>query len=105
MFLGESLISRKCKKQTTVSKFSTEVEYQAMSSVNAEIICLRRLLCEFGVFVGSSTLLHEDNTSATKIANNPVFHERMKHIGIDCHFIRQHVVTEKITLPHVSTHD
>ena len=103
MFLGKSLISWKCKKQTTVSKSSAEAEYRAMSSASAEIIWLRRLLCELGVLVDRSTPLHGDNTSPTKIANNPVFHERIKHIEIDCHFIRQHIVTEKITLPHVSS--
>lgn len=105
MFLVESLILWKCKKQTTVSKSSAVTEYRAMSSASAEIIWLRRLLCELGVLVGNSTPLHGDNTSAVRIANNPVFHERTKHIAIDCHFIHQHVVTEKITLPRVSTHD
>ena len=105
MFLGESLISDKCKKQTTVSKYSAEAEYQTMSSASAEIIWLRRLLCKLGVLVGRSTPLHGENTSATRIANNPIFHERTKHIEIDCHFIYQHVVTKKITLPHVFTHD
>eukprot|EP00268_Persea_americana_P060147 TRINITY_DN7451_c0_g1_i8.p2 TRINITY_DN7451_c0_g1~~TRINITY_DN7451_c0_g1_i8.p2 ORF type:complete len:114 (-),score=15.11 TRINITY_DN7451_c0_g1_i8:69-410(-) len=74
-----------------------------MSSASAKIIWLRLLLCEFGVIVGRSTPLHGDNTSATRIANNPVFHERTKHIEIDCHFIRQHVVSEKMTLPNVSS--
>ena len=105
MFLGESLIFWKCKKQTTVSKSSTEAEYRAMSSASAEIIWLRHLLCEFGVLIGTSTPLYGDNTSATSITNNPVFHERTKHIETNCHFIRQHVVTKKIILPHVSTHD
>ena len=105
MFFGDSLISWKYKKQTTMSKSFAEAEHQAMSSASAEIIWLRRLLCEFGVIVGSSTPLHGDNINATRIVNSPVFHERTKHIEIDCHFICQHVVTEKITLPHVSTHD
>ena len=83
MFLGESLISWKCKKQNTLSKSSVEAGYRAMSSTSAKIMWLHRLLCELGVLVGTSTPLYADNTSATKIANNSVFHERTKHIEID----------------------
>lgn len=37
MFLGDSLISWKCKKQECVSKSSTKVEYHVMSTVCSEI--------------------------------------------------------------------
>ncbi|GJS43065.1 ribonuclease H-like domain-containing protein [Tanacetum coccineum] len=36
--------------------------------------------------------LHCDNNSAIKIAANPVFHERTKHLEIDLHFVREKVL-------------
>ncbi|RVW66665.1 putative mitochondrial protein [Vitis vinifera] len=48
MFLGDALISWRCKKQDRVSKSSTEVEHRAMSTTCSEIIWLRGLLEELG---------------------------------------------------------
>ncbi|GAB2265574.1 hypothetical protein Dimus_037838 [Dionaea muscipula] len=75
MYLGNSLISWKCKKQDCVSKSSTEAEYRAMSSACSEIIWLRRLLAELGITLTQPTPLHADNTSAVRITANPVYHE------------------------------
>jgi len=103
MFLGDSLISWKSKKQARVSKSSTESEYRAMSTACSEIVWLRGLLAELGFPQADSTPLHADNTSAIQIAANPVYHERTKHIEVDCHSIREAVDTCVISLPHVST--
>lgn len=89
MFLGPALIFWKSKKQARVSKSSIESEYRAMSTACSEIILLRGLLAELSVPQNSPTPLHADNTSAIQIAANPVFHERTKHIEVDCHSIRR----------------
>ena len=103
MFLGDSLISWKSKKQSRISKSSTESEYRAMSADCSEIIWLRGLLAELGFPQSTPTPLHADNTSVIQIATNPVFHERTKHIEVDCHYIREALNNHIISLPHIST--
>ena len=61
-----------------------------MATTIREIVHVRRLLADFGVFLTAPTPLTCDNQSAIKIVTNPVFHERTKHIEIDCYFTRQH---------------
>jgi hypothetical protein len=80
MFLGESLISWKSKKQDRVSKSSTKSAYRAMSAACLEVVRLRGLLVEIGFPQSSPTLLHADKMSVIQIATNLVFHERTKHI-------------------------
>ena len=74
-----------------------------MSVACSEIIWLRGLLTELSFTPTHPTPLHADNTSAIQIAANPVFHERTKHIEVDCHSIREAYDHQVITLPHVPT--
>ena len=101
IFLGDSLISWKSKKQYIVSHSSTETEYHAMATTTKEIIWLRWLLEDMGVSLSHPTPMYCDNQSSIQIAHNSVFHERTKHIEIDCHLIRHHLKQGTITLPFV----
>ncbi|XP_074323327.1 secreted RxLR effector protein 161-like [Apium graveolens] len=103
IFLGSSLLSWKSKKQSTVSKSLTEAEYRAMSSTCSEVVWLQRLLKDFNIQLHSPTPLFCDNESAVKIASNHVFHERTKHIEVDCHFVWEKFENGDISLPRVSS--
>ena len=54
---------------------------------------------------GHGVLLLCDNQSSIKIAQNPVFHKRSKHIAIRFHFIRERVESSEILLQFVRTKD
>ena len=79
----------KSKKQDRVSKSFTESKYRAMSLACSKIIWLRGLLAELDFSETNPTSPHTDNTSAIQITANPVYHERTKHIEVDCHSIRE----------------
>ncbi|CAM8917932.1 unnamed protein product [Rhodiola kirilowii] len=101
--LGDALISWKTKKQATVSRSSAEAEYRAMAHACCEVAWLVRVLADLQVFIQSPVPLHCDNHSAMHIAKNPVFHERTKHVELDCHVVRQHFTSGLISPQFVST--
>jgi len=75
-----------------------------MADTVSEILWLRQLLITLGVDCSSPIPLFCDNQSAIYLSANPVFHERTKHVGSDCHFIRDEIVRGVIAPQHVSTH-
>ncbi|XP_055814691.1 uncharacterized protein LOC129884417 [Solanum dulcamara] len=101
--LGESLISWKFKKQHTVSRSSAEAEYRSTTGAVAEIIWLVWLLKKLRVKVTTPVRLCCDGNSAIQIASNSIFHERTKHIKIDCHFVREKLKEGLIKTEHVGT--
>jgi hypothetical protein len=70
---------------------SVEAEYMAASQASCEAIWLRNMLVGLFGQEMSPTVIHCDNQSCIKLSENPVFHDRSKHIETRYHFIRDWV--------------
>ena len=103
VYLGTSLVAWKLRKQNVVSRSSTEAEYRSMADVTREILWLQQLLRDFNIKVTATAKLFCDNKSAIYIASNPVFHERTKHIEIDCHIVRDQLKLGNLHTLHVTS--
>ena len=105
--LNNNIISWNSILQKTVALSSCEAEYMAFKEAIKEAIYLNNLITYFNKLYNNNNIriptLLTDSKSALKLANNPEFHKRSKHIDITYHFIREAILDKKVDLIYVNT--
>lgn len=101
VFLGSDLVSWSSKRQQTVSRSSAEAEYKGCANAIAELCNIRNLLLELGCPLTKASIVYCDNISSVYMAQNPVKHQRTKHVEIDIHFVREKVAMGQVKVIHV----
>jgi hypothetical protein len=84
---------------------SVEAEYMAANLAACEALWLRKLF--LGLFDKEleATVIHCNNQSCIRLSENPVFHDRSKHIDIHFDFIRDCVQRGVVRLQYTQTND
>lgn len=104
-FVGGNLVTWKSKKQKVVALSSAEAEFQRIARGLTEVLWLRKLLAEIGFPVKGTCRINCDNKAAISISENPVQHDRTKHVEIDRHFIKEKLDTGAVVFPFVKSED
>ena len=96
-------ISWKSKRQQTVALSSCESEYMALTAAAQEALYLSKLLNELINQSFEPVQIYGDNQGAIALTQNPIQHQRSKHIDIRYHFIRDYVQKKNIEITYVPT--
>ena len=70
---------------------TAKAEYVTTCSTSCEVVWPRKLLSDLFDLQLDATCIYCDNQSCVKLSENPVFHDKSKHIDIKYHYIRDMV--------------
>jgi hypothetical protein len=101
--MGSVMISWFSKKQTSVALSIAEAKYIAACSTSSEAVWLRKLLTGLFDLKLEATCIWCDKESCVKLTENPLFHDKSKHIEIMYHYIRDMVQRGAVKLQYVTT--
>ncbi|CAL9004276.1 unnamed protein product, partial [Prunus brigantina] len=100
-FIGGNLVTWQSKKQNVMARSSAKAEYRGISQGVCELLFLRILLFEIGFPPKKVMELYCNNQVAREIINNPIQHDRTKHVEVDRHYIKEKLVEKLINITFV----
>ena len=103
--MGSAVVSWSSRKQGSVALSTIEAEYISASGASREAIWLRKLLSDLFDSSLDPIVIHCDNQSCVKFSENPMFHDRSKHIEMRYHYVRDMVQWRVVSLRYIPTDD
>ncbi|GJS24195.1 putative RNA-directed DNA polymerase [Tanacetum coccineum] len=103
--VGGNLVTWKSKKQKVISLSSAEAEFRGSAKGLADALWIRKLVSEIGFPLKESIRIMSDTEAAIQISENPVQHDRTKHVEVDRHFIKEKLKAGIIKLSFVKSED
>ena len=82
---------------------TTEAEYIVACAASGEAVWLRKMLSGLFDLQLEATCIYCDNQSCIKLSENPVFHDKSKHIEIKYQYIRDMMEKGVVKLQYIAT--
>eukprot|EP00253_Pinus_taeda_P033735 PITA_33735 len=101
--VGSPTISWYIRKQMFVSLISVEAEYMDASQEACETIRMRKIYVGLFGHMMDPTVIYYDNKSCIKLSENPIFHDRSKHIDVWYHYLWDYVQRQIMLLQYIPT--
>lgn len=93
------------RRQPTVALSTTEAELMSCTEAIKQALWLKQLYSDLGFNLDTPITIFNDNNGTIALSQNPVDHDRSKHMGIRTHFCRDSVKDGLANLARISTHD
>ncbi|XP_071708490.1 uncharacterized protein [Rutidosis leptorrhynchoides] len=103
--VGGNLVSWRNKKQKVVSLSSAESKFRGIAKGVVEALWIKKLLTEIGFPPQEAIQIMFHNEATITISENPIQHDRTKHVEIDRHFIIEKLDGKTISLPSIRSED
>jgi len=88
-----------------VALSSADAKFWGIAKGITEVLWIKKLITEIGFPPQVPSQLKCDNKAAISISENPIQHDRTKHVEVDIHFIKEKVEDSDNELPFVRLED